>query len=316
MMKRFVKNDAVGLAIAAFNELDDEAFKRYAAELSLQEQQALNFVGRALALESEQHVTLALETRQPIKELDRLLVKLATVENGNRLFHLLLQQGIDLNEKLELDGHRSLVRQPLVFPVGLYSGVDHTLFQSAVESNLDLTYTTLLQRSDRFLETDTINMLDLFLLLDVETNMAEASLDYFTDQKATVGLVERLKRSKHSLLRTVVARKNYQVDFQYAKHYPLFYAMVGRQTAVFEQVLEDVLEHESSELIIQDALLAFHNHQPGQANALGEDYIESLYRMGEQLRRRANVDFNQVEDAYVLMEYQEIVERLRKDSRE
>lgn len=315
-MKRFVKNDAVALAIAAFKELDDAAFKRYNAELSAQEQQALNFVSRALELESEQHLTLALETQQPIKELDRLLVKLATIKNSAQLFRLLLQRGIDLNEKLELDGHRSLVRQPLVFPVGLYSGVNYTLFQSAIESNLDLTYTTLLQRSDRFLETDSINMLDLFLLLDIETNMAEASLDYFTKQKATVGLVERLKRSKHSLLRTVVARKNYQVDFQYAKHYPLFYAMVGRQTEVFEQLLEDVLAHESSELMIKDALLAFHNHQPGQANALGEEYTESLYHMGEQLRRKANVDFNQVEDAYVLMEYQEIVERLRKDSRE
>ncbi|WP_251136973.1 hypothetical protein [Exiguobacterium sp. s193] len=316
MMKRFVKNEAVGLAIAAFKELEDETFKRYNAELSLQEQQALNFVIRALELESERHLTLALETQQPIKELDRVLVKLATVKNSDRLFRLLLERGIDLNEMLELDGHRSLVRQPLVFPVGLYSAVDQTLFQLAIESNLDLTYTTSLQRSDRFLETDSINMLDLLLLLDIETDMAEASLDCFTDHKATVGLVERLKRSKRSLVGTVVARKKYQVDFQYAKHYPLFYAMVGRQTEVFEQLLADVLAHESSEVIIQDALLAFHNHQPGQANAFGEDYIESLYHMGEQLRRRANVDFNQVEDAYVLMEYQEIVERLRKDSRE
>ena len=73
---------------------------------------------------------------------------------------------------------------------------------------------------------------------------------------------------------------------------------------------------EKEQLLLEDALLAFHNHQPGQASALGNDYIDSLYQMGEQLRIRANIDFKQVEDAYVLAEYQEIVERLRKDSLE
>ncbi len=316
MMKRFVKNEAVGQAVRAFKELNRKAFEYYNAELSEQERVALNFVKRAFDLESSEHLALALDTNQPVIELDRLLLKLGSIQDRTLFFRLLVQHGVDLNQLKELDGHRSIVRQPLAFPVGLYSAINHELFQLAIEAGLDLDYTTSLQRSDRFLETHVINMLDLYLLLDLEDEMDVRSLEFFTDHPATIGFVEQLKRSNPSSIQTIVETKKYQVDFKYAKHYPLFYAMIGRHTEVFEQLLEAVLKTEKEQLLLEDALLAFHNHQPGQASALGNDYIDSLYQMGEQLRIRANIDFKQVEDAYVLAEYQEIVERLRKDSLE
>ena len=60
----------------------------------------------------------------------------------------------------------------------------------------------------------------------------------------------------------------------------------------------------------EDALLAFHNHQPGLALTWGDAYIEQLYEMGLVLRKTGHVDFREMDAEYVLPEYKGIVNRL------
>ncbi len=74
-MKRFVKNEAIAPAMTAFLTLERETFQTYNQLLTAQERKALNFIGRAVALQSDKHLTLALETQQPLIEVDRLLMK-------------------------------------------------------------------------------------------------------------------------------------------------------------------------------------------------------------------------------------------------
>ncbi|ACB60037.1 MULTISPECIES: hypothetical protein [Exiguobacterium] len=309
-MKRFVKNEAIAPALNAFLTLENEAFQTYNQLLTAQERQALNFVGRAVALQSDKHLALALETKQPLIEMDRLLMKLTEIEQGALLFRQLLASGLDLNQLITVEGHRSLVRQPLSFPVGLYTVYDHVLFQLAVDSGLDLNYTTTLQRSDRFLETDEINTLDIVLLLTHEQAPDEQSLPLF-QHPATVGLAERLQRAKFESLQSIIENTRYVTTFRYAKHFPLFYAIVGRQTEQFPKMLDAVLMEQNQEEILKDALLAFHNHQPGLATSMGTDYYESLFVIGDHLKRQAGIDFNTLDDQYILSEYSEIVQRLR-----
>ncbi|MGE6556163.1 hypothetical protein [Exiguobacterium artemiae] len=309
-MKRFVKNEAIAPALNAFLTLESETFQTYNQLLTGQERQALNFIGRAVALQSDKHLTLALETEQPLIEVDRLLIKLTESGQGAPLFQQLLANGLDLNQIVTVEGHRSLVRQPLSFPVGLYTVYDPVLFQLAVDSGVDLDYTTVLQRSDRFLETDEINTLDIVLLLTHEQALDEQSLSLFR-HPATVGLAERLQRAKFDSVRSIVNHTRYEVAFRYAKHFPLFYAIVGRQIEQFPKMLEDVLMEPNQQEIVKDALLAFHNHQPGLAASMGTDYYESLFVIGNQLKQQAGVDFKTLDNQYVLNEYLEIVQRLR-----
>ena len=309
-MKRFVKNEAIAPAMTAFLTLESETFQTYNQLLTEQERKALNFIGRAVALQSDKHLTLALETKQPLIEVDRLLIKLAESGQGASLFQQLLTKGLDLNQIMTVEGHQSLVRQPLSFPVGLYTVYDHVLFQFAVDSGLDLDYTTVLQRSDRFLETDEINTLDIVLLLTHEQALDEQSLSLFKNP-ATVGLVERLQRAKFESVRPIIDHTRYEVAFQYAKHFPLFYAIVGRQTEQFPKMLEDVLMEPNQQEIVKDALLAFHNYQPGLAASMGSGYYESLFVIGSQLKQQAGVDFKELDNQYVLHEYVDIVQRLR-----
>lgn len=311
LMKRFVKNEAVGLTVEAFRTMDRESFYTYNQQLTPEERRALNFINRAVSLQSVEHLSLALETDQPVVELDRIFLGLANTKTGKVLLENLFTSGVDPNQLVVIDGHRSLVRQPLAFPVGLYGVYDHDLFDLTVKNGLDLAYTTTLQRSDRFLETHEINTLDIVLLLTHTEELDERSLVAF-DRPTTVGLVERLHRSNAKSLKYIVDQTNYDVSFQYAKHYPLFYAIVGRQTDLFEQMLQDALKQPHHEAMIKDALLAFHNYQPGLATSLGEVYQESLFEMGHQLKTHAKVDFNQLDDQYVLPEYRELVEQLRR----
>ncbi|MCT4781277.1 MULTISPECIES: hypothetical protein [Exiguobacterium] len=309
-MRRFIKNEAIAPAIHAFRTLERTDFHTYNQQLTPEERRALNFIGRAISLQSSEHLALALETKQPMMDVDRLLVDLIQTDQRTSLFRQLLANGLDLNQLVTIDGHRSLVRQPLSFPVGLYTVYNHELFTIALQAGLDLTYTTTLQRSDRFLETDEINTLDIVLLLTHEEELDEKSLQMFR-HSTTVGLVERLHRSKSKNLQPIIEDTNYVVSFRYAKHFPLFYAIVGRQTDQFPKMLEDALKDPNQPDIIKDALLAFHNYQPGLAASLGKTYYESLFEIGNQLKSRGHVDFNAVDDQYVLAEYFDIVQRLR-----
>lgn len=310
-MRRFVKNEAIAPAIDAFLNLKTTDFQVYDKQLTEQERRALNFISRAISLQSEDHLALALSTHQPMVDVDRLLIRLTEIKSGTVFLQKLIAGGLDINQIVTIEGHRSLVRQPLAFPAGLYTVYDHTMFKQAVAAGLNLSYTTELQRSDRFLETDEINSLDIVLLLTNEQPLTGDSLLLF-EHRTTVGLAERLQRGQFESLRPVIDYGRYDISFRYAKHFPLFYAIVGRQVEQFPRLLEDALKHPKHQEIVEDSLWAFHNYQPGLEASLGTDYYERLLVMGTRLKSEARVDFNDIDDQYVLTEYMEIVQRLRR----
>ena len=311
MWKPFTKNQAIAPALQAFRELDASAFRTHVVQLNDAEQRALQFIKRALEQDSPAHLKLAIEMKQPLVEVDRLFQTLVTCEKRQELIELLLAYGLDVNEPFTLEGHRSIVRQPLVFPVGLYAA-RHSELWSVVSPHLDLAYTMSIQRSDQFMETHELNLLDLALLLDIEEPLTARILDRLNVHKASVGLAERLQRPASPLLLETVQTHAYLPTFLYAKHYFPFYALIGRQTTLFPVLLTETKKASCASEMFKDALLAFHNHQPGLALTWGEAYIEQLYEMGVLLREIGGVDFNQVDAAYVLPEYEAIVDRLRK----
>lgn len=309
MWKPFTKNQSIAPALQAFRELDAEMFRTHVAQLNDAEQQALQFIKRSLEQDSPAHLELALEMKQPFIEIDRLFQTLVACQNRQQLLGMLLANGLDVNQVYTLEGHRSIVRQPLHFPVGLYAA-RHPELWTLVATKLDFTYTMHLQRSDQFMETHELNVLDLVLLLDIEEELTIRVLDQLSECKATVGLAERLQRPTSPLLFKTIEANAYLPTFVYAKHYFPFYALIGRQTTLFPSLLKRVMRESVASEICKDALLAFHNHQPGLALTWGEVYIEKLYEMGLVLRDMGHVDFGRVDAEYVLPEYREIVERL------
>ncbi|WP_294744414.1 hypothetical protein [uncultured Exiguobacterium sp.] len=310
MWKPFIKNQSIAPALQAFRELDIEMFRTHVAQLNDAEQQALQFIKRALEQDSPDHLKIALEMKQPLVEVDRLFQTLVTCQNRQQLLEMLLAYGLDVNQVYTLEGHRSIVRQPLEFPIGLYAA-RHSELWALVAEKLDFTYTMHLQRSDRFMETHELNLLDLVLLLDIEEELTVRVLDQLCECKATVGLAERLQRPASPLLLKTIEADAYLPTFVYAKHYFPFYALIGRQTVLFQSLLNRVMQASIASEMIEDALLAFHNHQPGLALTWGDAYIEQLYEMGLVLRKTGHVDFRKMDAEYVLSEYDEVIERLR-----
>ncbi|KSU48134.1 hypothetical protein AS033_13435 [Exiguobacterium indicum] len=310
MWKPFIKNQSIAPALQAFRELDIEMFRTHVAQLNDAEQQALQFIKRALEQDSPAHLKIALEMKQPLVEVDRLFQTLVTCQNRQQLLEMLLAYGLDVNQVYTLEGHRSIVRQPLQFPVGLYAA-RHSELWALVAEKLDFTYTMHLQRSDQFMETHELNLLDLVLLLDIEEELTVRVLDQLCECKATVGLAERLQRPASPLLLKTIEADAYLATFVYAKHYFPFYALIGRQTVLFQSLLNRVMQASIASEMIEDALLAFHNHQPGLALTWGDAYIEQLYEMGLVLRKTGHVDFREMDAEYVLPEYDEVIERLR-----
>ncbi|KNH34537.1 hypothetical protein [Exiguobacterium acetylicum] len=309
MWKPFIKNQSIAPALQAFRELDIEMFRTHVAQLNDAEQQALQFIKRALEQDSPAHLKIALEMKQPLVEVDRLFQTLVTCQNRQQLLEMLLAYGLDVNQVYTLEGHRSIVRQPLHFPVGLYAA-HHSELWALVAEKLDFTYTMHLQRSDQFMETHELNLLDLVLLLDIEEELTVRVLDQLCECKATVGLAERLQRPASPLLLKTIEADAYLPTFVYAKHYFPFYSLIGRQTVLFQSLLNRVMQASIASEIIEDALLAFHNHQPGLALTWGDAYIEQLYEMGLVLRKTGHVDFREMDAEYVLPEYRGIVNRL------
>ena len=309
MWKPFIKNQSIAPALQAFRELDIEMFRTHVAQLNDAEQQALQFIKRALEQDSPAHLKIALEMKQPLVEVDRLFQTLVTCQNRQQLLEMLLADGLDVNQVYTLEGHRSIVRQPLHFPVGLYAA-RHSELWALVAEKLDVTYTMHLQRSDQFMETHELNLLDLVLLLDIEEELTIRVLDQLCECKATVGLAERLQRPASPLLLKTIKADAYLPTFVYAKHYFPFYALIGRQTVLFQSLLNRVMQASIASEMIEDALLAFHNHQPGLALTWGDAYIEQLYEMGLVLRKTGHVDFREMDAEYVLPEYKGIVNRL------
>lgn len=309
MWKPFIKNQSIAPALQAFRELDIEMFRTHVAQLNDAEQQALQFIKRALEQDSPAHLKIALEMKQPLVEVDRLFQTLVTCQNRQQLLEMLLAYGLDVNQVYTLEGHRSIVRQPLQFPVGLYAA-RHSELWALVAEKLDFTYTMHLQRSDQFMETHELNLLDLVLLLDIEEELTVRVLDQLCECKATVGLAERLQRPASPLLLKTIEADAYLATFVYAKHYFPFYALIGRQTVLFQSLLNRVMQASIASEMIEDALLAFHNHQPGLALTWGDAYIEQLYEMGLVLRKTGHVDFREMDEEYVLPEYKGIVNRL------
>ncbi|WP_294743586.1 hypothetical protein [uncultured Exiguobacterium sp.] len=310
MWKPFIKNQSIAPALQAFRELDIEMFRTHVAQLNDAEQQALQFIKRALEQDSPDHLKIALEMKQPLVEVDRLFQTLVTCQNRQQLLEMLLAYGLDVNQVYTLEGHRSIVRQPLEFPIGLYAARHYELW-ALVAEKLDFTYTMHLQRSDQFMETHELNLLDLVLLLDIEEELTVRVLDQLCECKATVGLAERLQRPASPLLLKTIEADAYLPTFVYAKHYFPFYALIGRQTVLFQSLLNRVMQASIASEMIEDALLAFHNHQPGLALTWGDAYIEQLYEMGLVLRKTGHVDFRKMDAEYVLSEYDEVIERLR-----
>jgi len=309
MWKPFTKNQSIAPALQAFRELDVETFRVHVTQLNDVEQQALQFIKRSLELDSPAHLKLALEMKQPLVEVDRLFQTLVTCQHRHQLLEMLLAYGLDANQIHTLEGHRSIVRQPLHFPVGLYAA-RHPELWALIAETLDFTYTMHLQRSDQFMETHELNLLDLVLLLDIEEELTILVLDQLGECKATVGLAERLQRPSSPLLLKTIEANAYLPTFVYAKHYFPFYALIGRQTSLFQSLLNRVMQEADSSKVCEDALLAFHNHQPGLALTWGDAYIEQLYEMGLVLREMGHVDFGRVDAEYVLPEYRKIVDRL------
>ncbi len=310
MWKPFIKNQSIAPALQAFRELDIEMFRTHVAQLNDAEQQALQFIKRALEQDSPDHLKIALEMKQPLVEVDRLFQTLVTCQNRQQLLEMLLAYGLDVNQVYTLEGHRSIVRQPLEFPIGLYAA-RHSELWALVAEKLDFTYTMHLQRSDQFMETHELNLLDLVLLLDIEEELTVRVLDQLCECKATVGLAERLQRPASPLLLKTIEADAYLPTFVYAKHYFPFYALIGRQIVLFQSLLNRVIQASIASEIIEDALLAFHNHQPGLALTWGDAYIEQLYEMGLVLRKTGHADFRKMDAEYVLSEYDEVIERLR-----
>ncbi|WP_394678947.1 hypothetical protein [uncultured Exiguobacterium sp.] len=310
MWKPFIKNQSIAPALQAFRELDIEMFRTHVAQLNDAEQQALQFIKRALEQDSPDHLKIALEMKQPLVEVDRLFQTLVTCQNRQQLLEMLLAYGLDVNQVYTLEGHRSIVRQPLEFPIGLYAA-RHSELWALVAEKLDFTYTMHLQRSDQFMETHELNLLDLVLLLDIEEELTVRVLDQLCECKATVGLAERLQRPASPLLLKTIEADAYLPTFVYAKHYFPFYALIGRQIVLFQSLLNRVIQASIASEMIEDALLAFHNHQPGLALTWGDAYIEQLYEMGLVLRKTGHVDFRKMDAEYVLSEYDEVIERLR-----
>ena len=58
MWKPFIKNQSIAPALQAFRELDIEMFRTHVAQLNDAEQQALQFIKRALEPVSYTHLTL------------------------------------------------------------------------------------------------------------------------------------------------------------------------------------------------------------------------------------------------------------------
>lgn len=309
MWKPFTKNQSIAPALQAFRELDVEMFRTHVAQLNDAEQHALQFIKRSLEQDSPAHLELALEMKQPFSEIDRLFQTLVACQNRQQLLEMLLAHGLDVNQVYTLEGHRSIVRQPLHFPVGLYAA-RHPELWTLVATKLDVTYTMHLQRSDQFMETHELNLLDLVLLLDIEEELTIRVLDQLSECKATVGLAERLQRPTSPLLFKTIEANAYLPTFVYAKHYFPFYALIGRQTTLFPSLLKRVMQEPVASEICKDALLAFHNHHPGLAMTMGDVYIEQLFGMGLVLRDVGHVDFRKMDAEYVLPEYREVVDRL------
>lgn len=309
MWKPFTKNQSIAPALQAFRGLDVEAFRIHVVQLNVVEQQALQFIKRSLELDSPAHLKLALEMKQPLVEVDRLFQTLVTCQNRHQLLEMLLAYGLDVNQVYTLEGHRSIVRQPLHFPVGLYAARHEELW-ALVAEKLDFTYTIQLQRSDQFMETHELNLLDLVLLLDIEEELTIRVLDQLCECKATVGLSERLQRPASPLLIKIIETDAYLPTFVYAKHYFPFYALIGRQTTLFPSLLNRIMQESIASEVNEDALLAFHNYHPGLALKQGHTYIEQLYEMGLSLRDQGGIDFNRIDAEYVLSEYEEVINRL------
>ncbi|MCY1692202.1 hypothetical protein OVA29_17755 [Exiguobacterium sp. SL14] len=109
------KINQLHLSTTSLPELDVEAFRIHVAQLNDVEQQALQFIKRSLEQDSLAHLKLALEMKQPLVEIDRLFQVLVTCQNRHQLLEMLLAYGLDANQVHTLEGHRSIVRQPLRF---------------------------------------------------------------------------------------------------------------------------------------------------------------------------------------------------------
>jgi len=310
MLKRFQKNEAKVPAKQAFFEIEKETFQNCAERLTGEEKRALNWIGRAIERKSIEHLELAISTNQPITNGGKLVQGLPGWKENLLALEMLLKGGLDLNETAVLDGFRSPVRQPLHIPAGLYTAAEDKLFQHALMNGLDTGYVMEIQRGDLFGETVQLNVLDLVLLLHLETPIDSRIVDKLSSYESLVGFSMLLQNGSSALAEAVVQSGAYRMDESYERHYPLFYAGVGRQKGIYRALMRQANKSGRKQDLVKDALLVFHNYLPGFATSEGQAYFDSLLAFGEALQDELAVDFSAVDKELVLKEYDEVFSQL------